>query len=81
MFEKLLKVSVSPISVNPPAGRATVKMEGHTCMQWQDLKSNHGIMRRAKVPGGWFVIYQGESIAMVFYPDPEHKWDGHSEFA
>jgi len=48
-------------------------------MQWQDLKSNHGIMRRAKVPGGWFVIYKSEGVAMVFYPDPEHKWDGHTE--
>ena len=47
-------------------------------MQWEELKSNHGIMGRAKVPGGWFVIYKGEGITMIFYPDPEHKWDGHS---
>ena len=48
-------------------------------MQWQELKSNQGIMSRAKVPGGWFVMYRGEGITMAFYPDPEHKWDGHSE--
>ena len=48
-------------------------------MKWQDLQSDHGLMRRAKVPGGWFVMYRGEGIAMVFYPDLDHKWDGHSE--
>ena len=31
-------------------------------------------MARAKVPGGWLVIYNKESIS--FYPDPDHKWDG-----
>jgi hypothetical protein len=27
------------------------------------------------------VMYRGEGIAMVFYQDPEHKWDGHTEYA
>jgi len=31
---------------------------------------------RAKVPGGWLVIYGKEAIA--FYPDPNHAWDGSS---
>ena len=31
---------------------------------------------RAKVPGGWLVIYSKESI--TFYPDPNHDWDGSS---
>ena len=48
-------------------------------MQWIPLKSDQGIMSRAKVPGGWFVMYKGEGITMVFHPDPGHKWDGHSE--
>ena len=30
---------------------------------------------RAKVPGGWFVQFGGNSF---FYPDPEHTWDGSS---
>ena len=28
---------------------------------------------RAKVPGGWLVIY---SLSITFYPDPKHEWDG-----
>lgn len=29
---------------------------------------------RAKVPGGWLVLYNKEN--MTFLPDPNHKWDG-----
>lgn len=29
---------------------------------------------RAKVPGGWLVIYDKANI--TFYVDPDHKWDG-----
>ncbi len=31
-------------------------------------------MMRAKVPGGWLVIYDKSNIA--FYHDPKHEWDG-----
>ncbi len=34
---------------------------------------------RAKVPGGWLIASAvGQSGAVTFYPDPEHKWDGTS---
>lgn len=36
---------------------------------------------RAKVPGGWFVFIGNEKFglgASLFYPDPEHVWDGNS---
>lgn len=33
-------------------------------------------MMRAKVPGGWLVVYDGNGMA--FLPDPNHKWDGSS---
>jgi hypothetical protein len=34
-------------------------------------------IQRAKVPGGWLVLYdEGKSIA--FYPDPTHSWTGTS---
>ncbi len=33
-------------------------------------------MMRAKVPGGWLVVYGKDFI--TFYPDPDHKWDGSS---
>lgn len=31
------------------------------------------IMKRAKVPGEWFVRYVETTF---FYPDPQHVWDG-----
>ena len=34
------------------------------------------VIFRAKVPGGWFVTT--DNINQMFYPDPEHKWDGSS---
>lgn len=38
-----------------------------------------GPLYRLKVPGGWFVTTcsqnSGSSRAMLFYPDPEYKWD------
>lgn len=34
-------------------------------------------IQRAKVPGGWLVVYDdGKSI--TFYPDPTHAWNGAS---
>ena len=32
------------------------------------------VIMRAKVPGGWLVIYNKSDIC--FYADPDHKWDG-----
>jgi hypothetical protein len=34
------------------------------------------VVFRTKVPGGWFVTTDNMSI--LFYPDPEHQWDGSS---
>jgi len=38
-----------------------------------------GPLYRLKVPGGWFVTAcsqnSGSSRALMFYPDPEYKWD------
>ncbi len=38
-----------------------------------DSVAGKSIMR-AKVPGGWLVIYDKRNI--TFYHDPDHKWDG-----
>ena len=38
-----------------------------------------GSVYRAKVPGGWFVVWgYGPMGGPFFYPDPEYKWDGNS---
>jgi len=35
--------------------------------------------KRAKVPGGWFVLITQPAVrGSFFYPDPEHLWDGSS---
>jgi hypothetical protein len=44
-------------------------------IQWQELKQGGFIdkllrLRRAKVPGGWFVVL---GTTGWFYPDPEHQ--------
>ncbi len=41
---------------------------------WQQITTNHGVLQRAKLPGGWLVKLQPTGIC--FYPDPGHKWDG-----
>jgi hypothetical protein len=67
-------------------------MVGH--LSWQALDTNlPGKVFRAKVPGGWFVLWvshQGidvrhpmnespaEEHGFTFYPDPKHEWDGGS---
>ncbi|MCL4795619.1 MAG: hypothetical protein KJZ84_13730 [Bryobacteraceae bacterium] len=43
--------------------------------QWEQLPTSHGPLLRAKLPGGWMVM-TGRGTALVFYPDPQHKWDG-----
>ena len=37
-----------------------------------------GDVYRAKVPGGWLVLVTNNARGLMFYPDPEHKWDGGS---
>jgi hypothetical protein len=67
-------------------------MVGH--LRWQALDTNlPGKIFRAKVPGGWFVLWvsrqgidvlhpmeesPGEEHGLTFYPDPKHEWDGGS---
>lgn len=45
-------------------------------ISWERLETKSGEIYRAKVLGRWFVTIG--SWGFVFYPDPEHKWDGNS---
>ena len=47
-------------------------------MQWEEIASSPGYMRRAKVPGGWLVMLILGEVSLTFYPDPDHEWDGSS---
>lgn len=52
--------------------------------KWEEIsKERVGSLMRAKVPGGWLVIYFHEggwvgrqTGGVTFYPDPKHEWDG-----
>jgi len=47
-------------------------------LEFKKIESNRNASR-AKVPGGWFVAITSKSgETLVFYPDPEHEWDGSS---
>ena len=37
-----------------------------------------GDVYRTRVPGGWLVLVTNNARGLMFYPDPEHKWDGGS---
>lgn len=37
-----------------------------------------GDVYRAKVSGGWFVLVTNNARGLMFYPDPDHQWDGGS---
>ena len=64
--------------------------EGGPVLRWESVKTEreeHGLLdsaymtERAKVPGGWLVISQfkiGTAHGLVFFPDPDHKWNGGS---
>ena len=52
-------------------------------MEWQVVPSKGSEffkVYRSKVPGGWLVFMSsaGDNVALTFYPDPTHKWDGSS---
>jgi len=48
-------------------------------LQWEKLRSSPHPAERAKVPGGWLVLIgDAGAMALAFYPDPDHQWDGTS---
>ena len=57
-------------------------------LDWESLRSLRGSLRvkRAKVPGGWFVAVRDIStssncdapLGAFYYPDPNHEWNGGS---
>ena len=50
-------------------------------IKWERLHTDASgeYMDRCPLPGGWLIKTKvGIQIAMVFLPDPDHKWDGNS---
>ena len=58
------------------------EQEKAATLVWEKIRSSMSkkSMYRAKVPGGWIVreaygsLKSGIALAMVFVPDPKHKW-------
>jgi hypothetical protein len=43
---------------------------------WEIVDKSKPLTHRLKVPGGWLVtISGGFSFPLIYYPDPEHKWN------
>ena len=68
-----------------PTKTADLPPQFANTVKWEELRQSGIItdklvrLRRAKVPGGWFVIHgSGESRTGWFYPDPDHSWPGTS---
>ena len=49
-------------------------------IKWERLDSTHVGVYRAKVPGGWLVAIGNATKGggLIFYPDPNHTWNGNS---
>jgi hypothetical protein len=64
----------------------TAQKAGPPQIVWHKLKSSSaggewwklGDVYRTKVPGGWLVMITNNARGLIFYPDPEHNWDGGS---
>jgi hypothetical protein len=59
----------------PAPAQAAPDAPAAPCLLWHEVASNHGLVLRAKVPGGWLVTFSG---TLAFYPDPAHAWNGAS---
>ena len=67
-----------PAAAARPAAPATAPAELPR-ISWRQLESSGPALKRAKVPGGWLVASEtGAALALAFYPDPDHRWDGTS---
>ena len=57
-----------------PTGAATPEP---VTFVWEKLRTGFEATARAKLPGGWLIaLGEGGARSVVFYPDPEHEWDG-----
>ena len=81
---KGLDMAKIPGPVNRPK-RPKQPLYFENTVEWEELKQSGSVidklisLRRAKVPGGWFVVLgSGAARSGWFYPDPDHSWPGTS---
>ncbi len=62
-----------------PAPPAASPSPDAPALNWESLNSPKLPAFRAKVPGGWLIAAaRSGSVALCFYPDPNHSWNGAS---
>ena len=70
-------------SAMKPAGAATTEPAASTAaapaparevkFRWEEIATTHGVLLRAKVPGGWLL---DRGTGLLFFEDAKYKWDG-----
>lgn len=64
----------APRSGESASAAAPMAAPEPTLFHWQEIRTNHGELWRAQVPGGWLLMTAARALA--FYPDAGHAWDG-----
>jgi len=70
-----LMADESPLPIPEAAPLPAPAAAEPAAFQWQTLATSHGPLLRARVPGGWLLM-TGRGAALVFFPDPQHAWNG-----
>ncbi len=62
-----------------PASKIAEPRRAVPRVSWRQLESSGPAVKRAKVPGGWLVLVEGDGgVGLTFYADASHSWDGGS---
>jgi hypothetical protein len=68
------------VTAGPPDQRDTAAAAAApipAAFVFERLRAGGEAVSRAKLPGGWLVsVGEGAARSVVFYPDPNHNWDG-----
>src|SRR5690349_10260061 len=52
---------------------ATPGLASEVKFRWEEIATTHGVLLRAKVPGGWLL---DRGTGLLFFEDAKYKWDG-----
>jgi hypothetical protein len=61
--------AAAPGPVAVPARGAAPEVK----FRWEEIATSHGVLLRAKVPGGWLL---DRGTGLMFFEDAKYKWDG-----
>jgi hypothetical protein len=79
---EILRPASHALEAGPPmfsasAAAASAAIAEPVTFIWEKLSGGRESAARAKLPGGWLIeTGEGAARCVVFYPDPDHSWDG-----